>query len=108
MTHQVEKDIISRYLSRSNHSKNHHEKAMQFLPGGDTRNATFYTPYPSYIEKGKGCYLYDCDGNSYIDYSNNFTSLIHGHCYPPIVDAVKKQLEKGDKNFDFLEDLRGE
>ena len=42
-----------------------------------------------------GEYLYDCDGNSYIDYSNNFTSLIHGHCYPPIVDAVKEQLEKG-------------
>ena len=45
--------------------------------------------------RGDGCYLYDVDGNEYIDYLNNYGSLIHGHAYRPIVEAANEQLLNG-------------
>jgi glutamate-1-semialdehyde 2,1-aminomutase len=65
------------------------------MPGGDTRTAIYYTPYPTYMEKGEGCRIYDCDGNVYTDYHNNYTSLIHGHAFQPVVHAAWEQLQKG-------------
>ena len=47
------------------------------------------------MESGSGCYLYDVDGNAYLDLLNNYTSLIHGHAHPAIEAAIKHQLEKG-------------
>lgn len=47
------------------------------------------------MTKGKGCYLYDVDGNEYIDMLNNYTSLIHGHAHPKILEAARAQLENG-------------
>jgi glutamate-1-semialdehyde 2,1-aminomutase len=45
--------------------------------------------------RGKGCRLYDADGNEYIDMLNNYTSLIHGHAHPRVMEAVRTQLENG-------------
>jgi glutamate-1-semialdehyde 2,1-aminomutase len=69
--------------------------AQKYLPGGDTRTTLFYSPYPIYAQKGKGCKLYDFDGNSYIDFLNNYTALIHGHAHPTIAESVTEQLKKG-------------
>lgn len=87
--------ITNTYLSRTKNSRAHDTRAKRSLPGGDTRTATYFMPYPPYIERGEGCYLYDCDGNRYIDFLNNYTSLIHGHAFPPIVQAARAQIEKG-------------
>ena len=89
------KTIIDRYLSRTKRSKANDAKAKGYLPGGDTRSSTYFFPYPSYMEKGEGFCLYDCDGNRYIDFLNNYTSLIHGHAYPPVIRAAGAQLGKG-------------
>ncbi|MEN8246780.1 MAG: aspartate aminotransferase family protein, partial [Thermodesulfobacteriota bacterium] len=71
------------------------EAAKSWLPGGETRKASFFEPYPTFMEKGEGCYLYDSDGNKYIDMQNNYTSLVHGHCHPRVNEAAKSQIEKG-------------
>jgi len=92
---KVEQNIKKRFKERTRLSKTYDQKAKQYLPGGDTRNATFYKPYPVYMNKGEGCYVYDCDGNRYIDFLNNYTSLIHGHVYPDIVKRGRTQLEEG-------------
>lgn len=76
-------------------SKTLHEKACSFLPGGDTRTATFFLPFPHYIERGEGAWIYDADGNRLLDFQNNYTSLIHGHGHAPTVKAVQEQIEKG-------------
>ncbi|MBV5343325.1 aminotransferase class III-fold pyridoxal phosphate-dependent enzyme, partial [bacterium] len=72
-----------------------HQEAKKVFPGGDTRNVTFFKPYPSFMDHGKGCRIWDVDGNEIIDFQNNYTSLIHGHAHPSIVAAVQEQIAKG-------------
>jgi glutamate-1-semialdehyde 2,1-aminomutase len=92
---EVVQDILKRFKQKSKRSEFHNFNAIKHFPGGDTRSVAYFRPYPIYMEKGKGCYLYDCDGNEYIDFVNNMASLIHGHAHPLIVEAVCSQLEKG-------------
>jgi len=94
-TEKIKKDVIQRYIERTEKSKIHNEKAKKFLPGGDTRSIGYYSPYPIFAKEGKGACLYDSDGNEYLDFVNNMTSLVHGHVHPHITEALRKQLEKG-------------
>ena len=87
--------IQERYRARTQRSRQADRRAKSFLPGGDTRSSSYYLPYPVYMREGCGCYLHDCDDNEYLDFFNNATSLIHGHCHPNIVSAARKQLQKG-------------
>jgi glutamate-1-semialdehyde 2,1-aminomutase len=91
----VKEDISRRYSERTTKTREHLEAAKKYLPGGDTRSAGYYGPYPVFIERGQGCRIYDCDGNEYIDLVNNFTSLIHGHAHPRLIEAARAQSEKG-------------
>ena len=63
------------------------ERLRRVLPGGDTRTVTFYQPYPVALAEGQGCRVRDLDGNEYIDLLNNYTSLVHGHAAPAIIEA---------------------
>jgi glutamate-1-semialdehyde 2,1-aminomutase len=92
---RIKREIFQSYAERTKGSKALDEKAKHRLPGGDTRTATYFFPYPPYMAEGRGCRLVDCDGNVYVDFLNNYTSLIHGHAHPRIVAAAKDQLEKG-------------
>ena len=93
--HPVAEEIIRRFTQRTHCSRQHDARAKERLPGGDTRAATYFAPYPVYMASGNGCYLYDADGNEYLDLLNNYTSLIHGHAHPDITAAAVGQLEKG-------------
>jgi glutamate-1-semialdehyde 2,1-aminomutase len=70
-------------------------EARRCFPGGDTRMSAHYAPYPLFVERAEGCRLYDADGHTLVDFMNNFTSLIHGHAFAPVVDAVSEQLRRG-------------
>jgi glutamate-1-semialdehyde 2,1-aminomutase len=70
-------------------------RLRDLLPGGDTRSATFYEPYPIAMARGEGERVIDVDGNEYLDFWNNFTALVHGHCHPDIVRALGTQLSFG-------------
>ena len=72
-----------------------YERALSSLPGGNTRTTVFMTPYPIYAARGAGCRVWDVDGNEFIDCINNFTSLIHGHAHPSLVEAATRQLALG-------------
>ena len=87
--------LAERYRQRTSGSLDRHKLACQYLPGGDTRTTVYQSPHPLYADHGKGCRLYDVDGNEYIDFVNNHTSMIHGHAHPKIIGAVQQQLEKG-------------
>ena len=50
---------------------------------------------PIFFEKAKGAYLFDADGNEYIDYIGSWGPMIMGHSHPEIVDAIKKQADLG-------------
>ncbi|MEC8101395.1 MAG: aminotransferase class III-fold pyridoxal phosphate-dependent enzyme, partial [Planctomycetota bacterium] len=70
-------------------------RAQHVLPGGVSRNTVLREPHPAYADSGAGCRVTDLDGITRIDFSNNMASLIHGHAYPPIVEAVSEQLRRG-------------
>jgi len=95
LSERIKEEIFLTYGERTQGAKARDQKAKSRLPGGDTRTATYFFPYPPYMVEGRGCCLYDCDGNEYIDFLNNYTSLIHGHAHPRIVEAARTQLEKG-------------
>jgi glutamate-1-semialdehyde 2,1-aminomutase len=92
---RIKQDIQARYLARTRRSKLQHDRAKTALPGGETREAVSYKPYPTFMDHGRGCYLWDVDGNEYVDFLGNYTSLVHGHCDPDINAAVQLQMEKG-------------
>jgi glutamate-1-semialdehyde 2,1-aminomutase len=50
---------------------------------------------PIFIDHGKGAYIYDLDGNRYIDYVGAYGPLILGHAHPDVVAAIKAAAEKG-------------
>jgi len=50
---------------------------------------------PIFVQKGKGAYFWDADGNKYTDFVSSWGPLILGHAYPPIVSKIKQQAAKG-------------
>jgi glutamate-1-semialdehyde 2,1-aminomutase len=94
-TQRIAEGIVSRFVERTQGSQDASRRAKGVLPGGDTRTTTYYQPHPAYMVRGKGCYVYDCDGNRYLDMLNNYTSLIHGHAHPPTVRAIQEQAARG-------------
>jgi glutamate-1-semialdehyde 2,1-aminomutase len=71
------------------------ERAARVMPGGNTRTASFYPPYPVVIERGDGPFVWDVDGRRYVDMFCNGLSLIHGHNYPPVRAAIEAALPRG-------------
>ncbi len=76
-------------------SRGLYDRAVSSMPGGNTRTTVFMKPFPIYAARGEGCRVWDVDGNEYIDCINNFTSLIHGHAHPLLVEAAARQLSLG-------------
>lgn len=87
--------IEDEHRRRTPRSRALQERARSYLPGGDTRHGTTFPPYPTYMDHGECVYLYDIDGNSILDFTNNATSLIHGHAHPAIVRAKQQQAARG-------------
>jgi len=71
------------------------ERAKKVLPGGVSRNTLLRGAHPLYVAQGKGCIVTDIDGVERIDFANNMASHIHGHAFPPIVNAITEQLQRG-------------
>jgi glutamate-1-semialdehyde 2,1-aminomutase len=69
-------------------------RARRVMPGGNTRHMITFDPYVIYADRGQGCRVIDVDGNSYIDWVNTFSALIHGYGHPDIQAAVTRQLER--------------
>ncbi|OFZ16579.1 MAG: hypothetical protein A2X86_12345 [Bdellovibrionales bacterium GWA2_49_15] len=75
------------------------KKVHNLIPGG----AHTYSkgddqfPYlsPAAISHGKGAYVWDLDGNKYLDCSMGLTSVSLGHAYEPVLERVRKELKKG-------------
>ncbi len=70
------------------------ERARKVMPGANTRHMITFAPYLIYGERGEGCRLIDVDGNVYLDWVNNFSAQIHGYGHPPILEAVKAQIDR--------------
>ena len=92
---EIKQEIWQEYLDRTKASQAHNQTAKESMPGGDTRSIGFFQPYPFFVARGEGCRLIDVDGNAYIDFVNNMTSLVHGHAHPHVMAAICRQTEQG-------------
>ncbi len=72
-----------------------HAKARETLAGGNTRSVLFYTPFPTAMAGGEGCWVTDIDGNRYLDLLGEYTAGLFGHSEKRILDAVKGALDRG-------------
>src|SRR5690606_12995798 len=75
-----------------------YEKAKKYFPGGvNSPVRAFKSVYgtPLFIERGDGCFIWDADGNQFIDFCCSWGPLILGHNHPKIREKVSKTLEKG-------------
>ena len=88
-------DEARHYRERTANSGRRFEQFRRYLPGGDSRSTLFYPPYPSVLVQGDGCRVVDLDGNRLLDCTGNHSILVHGYGAPPVVEAIRRQLELG-------------
>jgi glutamate-1-semialdehyde 2,1-aminomutase len=72
-----------------------YERARTLFPGGSSRTTLFVAPHPPYARCGEGWCLIDVDGRELIDLHGDFSALVHGHAYPPVVSAATVALADG-------------
>src|SRR5579884_2400317 len=79
-------------------SRDAFERACRLIPGGVNSPARAFGAVggsPIFIARGEGPYLYDLDGNRYLDYVGSWGPLILGHAHPRVVKAVEEALHAG-------------
>ena len=79
-------------------SKALYDRAVQVMVEGGSspsRGPANYGDYPLFIERGRGAYVYDADGNQYLDWMMAYGALPLGHAHPRIVDAVTQAVASG-------------
>jgi len=71
------------------------DRAQQSIPGGVNSPVRAFKSVggtPVFMNSAKGAYLYDADGNRYIDYINSWGPMILGHAYEPVVEAIREKV----------------
>ncbi|WP_372899368.1 aminotransferase class III-fold pyridoxal phosphate-dependent enzyme, partial [Stieleria sp.] len=74
------------------------EQACKLMPGGVNSPARAFGAVggtPLFIDHADGPYLFDIDGNRYIDYIGSWGPMILGHRSPPVIEAIEKAIAKG-------------
>src|SRR5688500_6127106 len=70
-------------------------RAHPSIPGGVNSPVRAFKSVggtPVFIQRAKGAYLFDADGNRYIDYINSWGPMIMGHAYEPVIEAIQKKV----------------
>jgi glutamate-1-semialdehyde 2,1-aminomutase len=88
-------ELRERYGAARPRSRAMYDRAVAVLPGGNSRAQLYFPPFPFYVERAKGAVLHDVDGFDYVDFVNNYTSLVHGHASEDLAGALQRQLVGG-------------
>lgn len=73
-------------------------ESSKVIPGGVNSPVRAFKAVggtPIFIKEAKGAYLYDEDGNKYIDYINSWGPMILGHAHEPVIHAITERAKKG-------------
>ncbi|TPE64953.1 aspartate aminotransferase family protein [Sandaracinobacter neustonicus] len=79
------------FPDRGSNSSKLFDRALNVMPGGNSRHTVYFPPYPIYAARGEGAWVTDVDGVKRLDFINNYSSLIHGHCHPEVTAAIARQ-----------------
>ena len=88
------KEVMKYYDEKCVQSKAVYEEAKNYIPGGVQHNLAFNKPFPMCMSKADGAYLYDKDGNQYIDFLQAGGPTILGSNYEPVRKRVMQLLEE--------------
>jgi len=83
------------YAGENPQSERMYRRAVQVMPGGNTRTVLFYPPFPVVMVRGKGSRLWDADGHEYRDFLGDYTAGLFGHSDPDIRAAIIAALDAG-------------
>lgn len=92
---QAVEQARSRYAAARPRTKELHERAASFLPGGNTRTVLYHRPFPLRIARGWDAVLADVDGHEYVDLLGEYSAGLYGHSHPVIVKAMTDALAEG-------------
>src|SRR6202012_1221758 len=73
-------------------------RAERFLPGGVDSPVRAFRAVggdPPFVNRAEGAYLFDADGNKYLDFFGSWGPMILGHAFPPVVEAIQKAASRG-------------
>src|SRR5216683_205879 len=73
-------------------------RAEQLLPGGVDSPVRAFRAVggdPPFVARAEGAYLFDADGNRYLDFFGSWGPMILGHAFPPVVEAIQQAAAKG-------------
>ena len=84
----VMEDVLAYFDQKCVGSKTLTDEAKQYIPGGVQHNLAFNYPFPIAIEKADGAYLWDVDGNRYIDFLQAGGPTVLGSNYAPVREKV--------------------
>jgi len=76
-------------------SKKLFNDAKKVIPSGVNSPVRYYDPYPFFVKKSQGSYLWDEDNNRLVDFCNGYGALLLGHRRKEIISAVLNQLKNG-------------
>ncbi len=88
-----ENEVMKYYDEKCKESRAVFEEAKNYIPGGVQHNLAFNKPFPMCMAKAEGAYLYDKDGNQYIDFLQAGGPTILGSNYEPVRKQVLELLE---------------
>src|ERR1051325_5160113 len=73
-------------------------EALKWIPGGVNSPVRAFRAvggHPFFAQRSEGAYVYDVDDNAYVDYVGTWGPAIHGHAFPPVIEAVQKTAVRG-------------
>ena len=83
---------VAKFRARTQRSLELWERTKQVMPTGHSGGMGYFLPHPILVDHAKGCWLWDVDGNRYLDLRIGDWVLIHGHCDDDIEAAVSRQM----------------
>ncbi|MCF0123958.1 MAG: aminotransferase class III-fold pyridoxal phosphate-dependent enzyme [Ruminiclostridium sp.] len=86
-------EILPYYENRCVRSKAIYEEAKNYIPGGVQHNLAFNKPFPMCMERAEGAYLYDKDGNRYIDFLQAGGPTVLGSNYKPVQEKALELIQ---------------
>ncbi|CAN5293084.1 glutamate-1-semialdehyde 2,1-aminomutase [soil metagenome] len=88
-------DAKKRFFDKTPTSRQLSERATKVMPAGVTRHALQSLHYPIVGVSGKGAFMYDADGNAYLDMVSGSGATTLGQAHPDVVAAVHRQIDQG-------------
>jgi len=97
--HELQETPVSEEMKDFSQSRALRRRAHELIPGGahtySKGDDQFPERAPGFIVRGKGCHVWDADGNEFIEYGMGLRAVTLGHAFEPVIKAARAQMDLG-------------